>query len=190
MAGLTHASIFSSSSVNVSVSGSCPAVIWGTGVTEPCVSLRPAGELGLFHTAAGQGSKRTSKRVQGLLRLGLRTGTGILPHSFGQSKSPDFKGMREAAKLCGHGSCSERSGHLWPRSPATTRGTSITDILNVRNLRPERAKMFCPNYAARKWKSQDLNSEVSMVDCIVVFKTLFSRRGKQQGPCLAQSQTA
>lgn len=94
--------------------------------------------------------------------------------TFGQRKSPDFKGMREAAKLCG----SEKSGHLWPLSPATTRGTSITAILNVRNLRPERAKMFCPNYATRKWKSQDLNSEVSMVDYI---QTLFSR-GKAAGP--------
>lgn len=143
MAGLITHLQSATHQLNGSTSGSRPAVIWGTGVTEPCVSLHPAGEPKLFHTVVGQGSKRTRERVQGLLRLGLRTGTGILPHSFGRSKSPDrprFKGVREAATVYGCGACAERSGELWPLSQSTTVGTSITAVLYVRKLRPEGGK--------------------------------------------------
>lgn len=39
-------------------------------------------------------------------------------------------------------------------------------------LRLKEVKMSCPNYAASKWKSQDLNSGVSMLNYIMTFKPM------------------
>lgn len=52
--------------LNGSASEGRLAVIRVMGVTEPCVSLHPAGQPWLVDTAAGQGSKRISESMQGL----------------------------------------------------------------------------------------------------------------------------
>lgn len=87
-------------------------------VTEPCVSLRPAGQPTFFHTAAGQASKRTDESVQDVLRLRLRTGTGTIYHILlakaGHKATPRCKGMGRSSEAVLRGAQSRRSGELRP----------------------------------------------------------------------------